>query len=174
MPEKVRRESLINKYSFKKALMFSIPILVLVAGVFIRSTNLISVNLVKGQSMEPTLYEGNILLGSSIPVMRRDIDHGDIVVLEADNNGKTLIIKRVIGIPGDTIEIRDGKVYLNDELLIEDYIKHEEKEISYNISKTLLTEDQYWVMGDNRMHSSDSRLYGAFSIKDIKSKILFK
>ena len=123
MPEKVRRESLINKYSFKKALMFSIPILVLVAGVFIRSTNLISVNLVKGQSMEPTLYEGNILLGSSIPVMQRDINHGDIVVLEADNNGKTLIIKRVIGIPGDTIEIRDGKVYLNDELLIEDYIK---------------------------------------------------
>ena len=70
--------------------------------------------------------------------------------------------------------IRDGKVYLNDELLIEDYIKHEEKEISYDISKTLLTEDQYWVMGDNRMHSSDSRLYGAFSIEDIKSKILFK
>ncbi|MCL4230707.1 MAG: signal peptidase I [Dehalococcoidia bacterium] len=133
---------------------------------------------VDGQSMYPTLDDGQFLivnklvyaevdvekLGKFIPFIepgddpKRNVFHGpergDIVVLKDPRDPSQDLIKRIIALPGETVEIQDGKVYINDHYLEEPYIKsawHDNK------SKILIGEDEYFVMGDNRTNSLDSR-----------------
>jgi signal peptidase I len=133
---------------------------------------------VEGSSMHPTLEDGQFLivnklvyaevdmdkLGSFVPFVKagddpkRNIFHGpergDIIVLKDPRNPSTDLIKRVIGLPGESIEIVDGKVYINDRLLEEPYI-----EAAWHDSKPKITipPGEYFVMGDNRDNSLDSR-----------------
>lgn len=133
---------------------------------------------VDGQSMYPTLDDGQFLivnklvyaevdmekLGKFIPFIdagndpKRNVFHapqrGDIVVLKDPRDPSQDLIKRIIALPGESVEIRDGKVYINDHYLEEPYIKsawHDTK------SKLVIGEDEYFVMGDNRSNSLDSR-----------------
>lgn len=133
---------------------------------------------VDGQSMYPTLDDGQFLivnklvyaevdmekLGKFIPFIdagndpKRNVFHaperGDIVVLKDPRDPSQDLIKRIIALPGESVEIRDGKVYINDHYLEEPYIKsawHDNK------SKIVIGEDEYFVMGDNRSNSLDSR-----------------
>lgn len=90
---------------------------------------------------------------------------------------KTSYIKRVIGIAGDKIEIKDGKVYLNDELLQEDYL--DEGVITdmgtYGLfSEVVVPEGYVFVMGDNRGHSTDSRCFGCIPVSKIEGKVLIR
>ncbi|MCC7364239.1 MAG: signal peptidase I [Dehalococcoidia bacterium] len=132
---------------------------------------------VDGTSMYPTLDDGQFLivnklvyaevdtgkLGDFLPFIgagegSKHIFHGpergDIVVLKDPRNPDTDLIKRVIGLPGDTIEIRAGRVYINDFLLEEPYIK---QEWHGNMAKIRIAEGEFFVMGDNRENSLDSR-----------------
>ena len=120
---------------------------------FIRPT------IVKEFSMMDTLHENDYLIVSKQAYLFGKVQYGDIIVfntnLETTNGEKKRLIKRVIGLPGDTIEIKDGKVYRNEELLTEDYIF--EQYTSGLVKPTVIPEGKIFVMGDNRQNSADSR-----------------
>lgn len=117
--------------------------------------------IVKESSMENTLLENNYLFLNKLAYINKDHpEYGDIVVFESniekdDGSGTKLLIKRVIGVEGDTISIRDGQVIRNGEVLDEPYTKdgYTDGEVNeYQVPK-----DQVYVMGDNRAVSLDSR-----------------
>ncbi len=116
---------------------------------------------VKGESMYPTLSNGDILLVSKIPTYSHQFKRSDIVILDSPDHPDELYVKRVIGLPGETVEIHDGKVFIDGLLLVEHYIKDIPTE-SYQDNVWVLSSDQYFVMGDNRNPgaSNDSRLFG--------------
>jgi signal peptidase I len=115
--------------------------------------------IVKEHSMEPTLYENNYIFLSKQQYTFADIKHGQIVVfrsnIETENGVDKLLIKRVIALPGDTISISEGAVYLNGKLLSESYIK--EPFTSGYVEEITVPAGKAFVMGDNRQQSLDSR-----------------
>lgn len=122
-------------------------------------TLVIKPTIVKESSMQPTLYENNYLLVNKQAYRFGEEKRGDIIVfesdLEDDSDDKKLLIKRIIGLSGDTISIRDGKVYLNGTELHEDYTL--EGETSGELTDYKVPEGTLFVMGDNRRVSVDSR-----------------
>lgn len=115
---------------------------------------------VSGPSMEETLHDGDNLIVDKISYRFRDPERFDIIVFPYQYAEDTYYIKRIIGMPGDIIQIKDGYVYINNELLEEDvYGKELIDETKKGIADEPITlgEDEYFVMGDNRNHSSDSR-----------------
>lgn len=119
---------------------------------------------VKGSSMEPTFHNNEYILTDKISYRFADPQRGDIIIFKAPNNPEVDYIKRIIGIPGDRVKIDGGEVYINDQRLDERYIT----ETTILIPGGLLREgiqitivpDTFFVMGDNRTHSSDSREFG--------------
>lgn len=138
-------------------------IIVIVVVVFIR-TFIVTPVKVNGTSMYPTLDGGEIMLLNKLG----KIDRYDIVVLKIDAENDNLI-KRIIGLPGETVEIKDNKVYINDKKF-EDSFGYG---ITYNIDKVTLGDDEYFVLGDNRIVSLDSRVFGKIKKKDIKGTTNF-
>ena len=125
------------------------------------------VNLVIGRfrieqvSMQPTLHEGEYVIVDKVSYLLHPPDRGDIIVFK--HPGEDLI-KRVIGLPGDTIEIRGGRVYINGSVLNEPYIK---EPILSTLSAQKIEAGRYFEMGDNRNNSSDSRAFGPIPAGDI-------
>ena len=138
-------------------------IIVIVVVVFIR-TFIVTPVKVNGTSMYPTLDGGEIMLLNKLG----KIDRYDIVVLKIDAENDNLI-KRIIGLPGETVEIKDNKLYINDKKF-EDSFGYG---ITYNIDKVTLGDDEYFVLGDNRIVSLDSRVFGKIKKKDIKGTTNF-
>ena len=103
-------------------------------------------------SMQPGLYEGQRLLVSKMSYAFDEPDRGQIIVFKSPVENKTLI-KRVIGLPGDVVEVKEGKVYVNSIGLIEPYVKFPPL---YNMPLTQVSPGEYFVMGDNRNNSGDS------------------
>ena len=114
--------------------------------------------MVSGDSMETTLSDGDNLIVDKISYRFRDPERFDIIVFPFKYEKNTYYIKRIIGMPGETIQIIDGYVYIDGELLESDIYGNEVMEDA-NIADTPipLKEDEYFVLGDNRNHSSDSR-----------------
>ncbi|MFN8374410.1 MAG: signal peptidase I [Anaerolineae bacterium] len=110
---------------------------------------------VEGHSMEPSFHENDMLVTSAIDVMTDSLERGAVVVLSSPVDG-TMVLKRIIGMPGDTVEIRGGTVYINGEALNEPYINERP---TYS-GEWVLGADEYFVLGDNRNHSYDSADYG--------------
>lgn len=111
---------------------------------------------IPSSSMEPTLRIGDIVLANGLAYIASDPQRGDIVIFKHDELGKEILIKRVIGIPGDSLMFVDGDLYLNGELLQEDYLPEGMKTDSFKDFDEI-PEDCYFVMGDNRTESYDSR-----------------
>lgn len=113
---------------------------------------------VSGNSMLPTLEDGNSLLVDKISYRFRDPDRFDIVVFPFTQSEETFFIKRVIGLPGETVQItEDGKIWINGTHLEEHYGMEVIKDPGRAIEPVVLGEDEYFVMGDNRNNSLDSR-----------------
>jgi signal peptidase I len=113
--------------------------------------------------MEPTLKVGDRVLVNKVSYHLHPINRGDIVVFkrppgEADDPTVTDLIKRVIGLPGDTIEARNGQVYINDKPLSETYLPAGTE--TNNLPRQVVPRGKYFVMGDNRDNSRDSRFIG--------------
>jgi len=122
-------------------------------------------------SMENTIMPGDRVFASRVHYLFTEPKRGDIIVFKNPDNEKENYVKRVIGLPGETVKIKDGEVYINDVKLEESYIKEEmrvEEEKVYQVP-----EDSYFVMGDNRNNSNDSRRWHTTKYVK-KSKILGK
>lgn len=111
-------------------------------------------------SMQNTIMEGDMLIANRLAYMNSDPERGDIVVFKYPVEESTLYIKRIIGLPNETIEIIDGKIYINgdSEPLQEDYLP-EEWTIKNDGYKFEVPEDHYLMLGDNRNSSSDARYW---------------
>lgn len=144
--------------------------LVLVLIVFLVFQLIIGISFVKGDSMEPTLHSGELVLYTR---MYSNYKRGDVVSVRIPSG--EYYVKRVIGIPGDTIEIKDGQVYLNGKLQEEAYIQGETFEQDGVVRYPLtVQEGQIFVMGDNREISMDSRSFGVVGGRQIKGKLLLR
>lgn len=154
------------KYGWLKDAKKFILLLVLV---FLLFRLVIGVSLVKGNSMEPTLYNSEAVLYLRI---NPEYQRGDVVSVRIPSG--EYYVKRVIAVAGDTIELKDGKVYINGSILEEPYIKGETLEQEGIVKYPLtLEEGQIFVMGDNREVSTDSRSFGVVGRRQIKGKLLF-
>jgi signal peptidase I len=111
--------------------------------------------------MQPNFHTGQFLIVSRVNYLLGEPQRGDIVVFQYPLNPQEDYIKRVIGLPGETVEIRETLVYVNGALLDEPYINEPCTPTHCADRVWELTTDEYFVMGDNRNHSSDSRAFGA-------------
>ena len=113
---------------------------------------------VSGRSMNPTIENGDNLITDKISYRFSDPKRYDIVVFPfEDETGKRNFIKRIIGLPGETVQIKDGEVYINGELLGETYGKEKMDYAGRASEPITLGDDEYFVLGDNRNNSKDSR-----------------
>ena len=124
---------------------------------------------VSGSSMETTLSDGDQLIVDKISYRFRDPKRYDIVVFPYQYEEDTYYIKRIIGLPGETVQVGGGKVYINGEVLDEHYGNEEMLNPGIAEEPVTLGEDEYFVLGDNRNHSQDSRdpSVGAVHRKDL-------
>lgn len=156
---------------------------------------------ISGTSMVPTLSDGENVFISKLPIIFSKTKHGDIIVIDKNvNRSRTILIeiadsikyniftkklyklesndfwiKRVIGIPGDIIEFKDGKIFRNNEELVEGYINSNPIKRYPNNTKVLVQENCVYVMGDNRGDSKDSRSseLGQVPFNNIVGKLIF-
>ncbi len=142
-----------------------IPYIVIVVVVVLIRTFIITPVRVDGDSMKNTLKNGDILLLYKLS----SIDRFDIIVLDEEKDNEK-IIKRVIGLPGETVAIKKGKIYINDKVIDDEYAYGETSD--YN--KVTLADDEYFILGDNRLISKDSRYFGPIKDNEIKGKIVFR
>jgi len=126
---------------------------------------------VVGSSMEPSLYDGEWVLVNRLIYQIEKPKRGDIVGLKFPGRRQEKYVKRVIGLPGETIEIMDNEVFINGQKIKESYLAEETKTFP-EMAKTL-SDDEYFVMGDNRERSNDSRIWGTVSSSDIIGKVSF-
>lgn len=152
--------------------MIKEPILAVLVAIILIPSFIMSNTRVPTESMTPAIDPGDHLLVNRLPYYYRDPVQGEIIVFKY---GQDYLIKRVIAIPGDEINILENKVYVNKTLLDETaYLPPEMKTYLFAGSKIdfpyIIPEGYYFVMGDNRLNSKDSRVFGAIPRKSIIAK----
>lgn len=129
---------------------------------------------IKGDSMQPNFPDGEFLLTDKISYRFHPPQRGDVIVFKVPVNEEDDYIKRIIGLPGDTVSIKDGFVYVNGQKLEETYLPpglYTNGGIFLPNNKEVVVPDNYFfVMGDNRPYSSDSRAWGFVPKKNIIGK----
>ena len=146
------------KKLLKELLGTSIYLLIVLILTFLVVTYVGQRTKVSGSSMEPTLSDGDNLIVDKISYRFSDPERFDIIVFPFRYAEKTYYIKRIIGMPGETVRISDGYVYINGECLVSDIYGAELIQNPQSAEEPItLGEDEYFVMGDNRNHSQDSR-----------------
>ena len=171
-PDKTKKES-----GALRELLSWIQIIVIAAVVaFVLNNFLIANSRVPTGSMENTIMTGDRVIGSRLSYRFEDPARGDIIIFHAPDEPETLYVKRIIGLPGDKVTIRDGHVYLNDSEtpLEESYIKEPMKPAA--LQEFQVPEDAYFCMGDNRNESMDARYWkNSYVYKNkILAKVLFR
>jgi len=122
--------------------------------------------IVEGSSMEPTLSSGDNLIVEKLSYRFSDPERFDIIVFPYQYSDNTNYIKRIIGLPGETVQIDyEGNIYIDGELLEEDYGLETIDDPGLAADPITLGDDEYFVLGDNRNHSSDSRMSDVYLVK---------
>ncbi|MGH8977282.1 MAG: signal peptidase I [Acidimicrobiia bacterium] len=142
-------------------------------------TFLVKAFYIPSESMVPTLNENDRVLVNKLSYKFHDVHRGDIVVFKApegEESGVKDLVKRVIGLPGDNLAFRDGAVYVNGALLDEDYLPEGTvtSQICNVASELTVPANSYYMMGDNRQASRDSRCFDAIPEGDIVGRVFFK
>lgn len=131
--------------------------------------------IVKGESMIPNLHPGDYLIVDEISYIIGKPQRGEVVILKYPLDQSQRFVKRIIGLPGETVEIKDGKITINknDQFFIlgEEYLDSASTDGSLKIT---LGNDQYFVLGDNRNSSYDSRIWGVLPRKNIIGRAILK
>jgi len=123
---------------------------------------------VEGISMEPNLHDGEFVVVNRLAYRWKEPQRGDIIVFHFPSDPRRRFIKRVIGLPGDTVTIREGQVLINGSLLEEPYLAEEPR---YH-GEWRIAPNEVFVLGDNRNNSSDSQNWGPLDINEIIGKAL--
>lgn len=124
---------------------------------------------ISGTSMQNSLYNGDIVVVSKIQYKLISIKRGDIIAF--DYKDSKFLVKRIIGLPGERVEIKDNELYIDGKELIEEYIESSKMDDKDYFK---VPDDSYFVLGDNREDSLDSRNFGFIIKDDIIGKVLFK
>ena len=128
---------------------------------------------VQGPSMQPTFTEGDLVFLSKIHYKINDVKRNEIIIFE--NNGVKNLIKRVIGLPGEKIEYKDNKLYINDKAYEEEYLGKDVVTYDFKTSDVgpeIIPDNCYLVLGDNRTNSQDSRELGCIKKEQIIGKVI--
>jgi signal peptidase I len=120
---------------------------------------------VEGQSMEPNLHSNQRLVVEKVSYRFHGPQRFDVVVIKVPSQGDELLIKRVVGLPGETVEIHDGQVYIDGQLLNEPFTNEQTRPGRY--ARITVPPLNVFVLGDNRNHSNDSRSFGPVPIENI-------
>ncbi|MGQ0744321.1 MAG: signal peptidase I [Acidimicrobiales bacterium] len=143
---------------------------------FVVKTFLIQAFYIPSLSMSPALAVNDRVLVNKVTYRLGNVERGDVVVFRGDESeGSKDLIKRVVGLPGDTLEVRDGNVMINGRVLDEPYL--EPDQTSQPLSQTsrwVVGADEYFVMGDNRSNSRDSRFFNPIEESAIVGKAFIK
>lgn len=157
-------------FEWIKSIAFAVIISILI------KTYLFNTTYVLGYSMYPTLHEKDRLFTNKIVYKITEPKRGDIIVLKAPDDPNKDYIKRVIGVPGDIVEIKDGKVFINGEEYEEEYLEKGAYTYSYGEESWVVEDGYLFVLGDNRNKnaSKDSRYLGLIKIEDVKGKATYR
>lgn len=147
------------------AILIVVPIRMFIAQPFI----------VSGASMDNTFQDGQYLIVDQVSYYFEDPERGDVVIFRPPNRPDDFFIKRIIGVPGDTVTIEENEVIITNEEYPKGYVLDEpyiREEMTTNTPRQpwILGENQYFVMGDNRNFSQDSRVFGILSKSAIKGR----
>ncbi len=165
------------KLRYKGTLREIINTVVFIVAAFTLLQLAIPRSIVHGTSMQPSLHEGERLVISRVNYLFGEPHQGEIIVFNSPSPrtpDEAPLIKRVIGLPGDVVEIRDTLVYVNDVLLDETYINEPCRTNQCRDERWELGPDEFFVMGDNRNHSNDSRNFGPVPRENLIGEALFR
>lgn len=158
--------------NIKRILKEIIPYLIIIIVVVLVRTFLYTTIRVNGESMAETLSNGDLMILDKIGFNTKGLDRFDIIVFDTKVDRK--LIKRVIGLPGETVEYKDDNLYINGKILKDEYGYGYTFDFDLSdIDVEKIPKDYYFVMGDNRENSIDSRVLGLVSKKDIMGKAIF-
>lgn len=156
----------------KEFIKDSLKYLIVIAIVFFIALFVVSFEQVIGPSMKGTLDAGDVTIVNKLVYKLRTIKRNEIVSI---NQKDKIMVKRVIGLPGEHIEYKDNKLYVNGSLVLENNISVETKDFKLeDIGYETIPKDMYFVLGDNRTNSSDSRGFGLVKKDEIIGKIVMR
>lgn len=160
-----KRQELKGKewYDFVETILFAFIL------AFLIKSFILQISYIPTGSMIPTLNDGEAVLVVRIPYYFREPERGEIIVFKYPLDTSKEYVKRLIGLPGDTIEIKQGNVYVNGKLLEENYVKRKSDD---NYGPIKVPKDSYFVLGDNRPVSVDSRYWGFVPKKNLVGKAI--
>ena len=142
---------------WKSVLREIVDTVLLMLLIYVVTRTLVQTFRIEGVSMEPNLHDGQYLIINKLVYHLHPPTRGDVVVFHYPRNPSRDFIKRIIGLPGENVEVRGEHIFINDEELKEPYALHQG---NYAWGPQILGEDEYFVLGDNRDSSSDSHTWG--------------
>ncbi len=154
----MNKEEKEDKFSVREILTY----IVIIGVILLIKAYVVTPIMVSGDSMKTTLLNRDVLILNKLAYKFTDIKRFDIVVID-DNN--EYLIKRVIGLPGEKVEYKNDQLYINGKRVKEEYAREKTDDFSAEVP-----EDNYFVLGDNRAVSVDSRYFGSFEKKEILGK----
>lgn len=159
----------------KEFIKDSLKYIILIVVVLVIIVYVVSIQQVLGPSMQPNLKANDVVLIDKLKYRFTDIKRFEVVVLEYKDS--KYLIKRVIGLPGDTIEYKSNILYINGNAINEDFLKSDiiTNDFSLNdIGYTTIPDNMYLVLGDNRTNSMDGRDFGLIDKSQIKGKVFIR
>ncbi len=123
---------------------------------------------VDGHSMDYTLADNEYMIVTKYDYLLGEPERFDVIICHYPERGRTNFVKRLVGLPGDTVSMLNGTLYVNGEAIDEPYITNK---ANYNMQAYTLKDDEYFVLGDNRSSSNDSHIIGPISREQIKGHV---